>query len=57
VKRSHLVIAQATVVKFITVACARSEGKGLEAIFYKEACIIRVFSYYVALEFSESRVG
>lgn len=56
-ERSRLVIARATVVKFTTVARARSGGRGLEAIVCKGACIIEVFGYYVALECSGSGVG
>jgi hypothetical protein len=48
---------QSFAVKFTTVARARSRGRGLEAIFCKGACIIRVFSYYVALECLGRGVG
>jgi hypothetical protein len=38
------------------MAYTRSGGKGLEVIVYKGACIIRVFSYYIALECLRSGV-
>ena len=52
--------ARATVPKFGTVARARSGRhslEGLDAMFWKGACIIRDFSYYVALECSERGYG